>query len=55
MHVRTSVSEYPKVSAEIQRATEQVVTGAMSVDEAAKAYEQGVTGIVGQDKVAIRE
>lgn len=54
-HVRPSVSEYPKVSAEIQKATEQVVTGAMSVDEAAKAYDQGVTGIVGQDKVAIRE
>lgn len=54
-HVRPSVTEYPKVSSEIQKATEQVVTGGMSVDEAAKAYDQAVTGIVGQDKVAVRK
>ncbi|WEV69804.1 extracellular solute-binding protein [Bifidobacterium sp. ESL0775] len=46
-HFRPSVTEYTKVSAEIQKATEKVITGT-SVDEAAQGYDQAVQDIVGQ-------
>lgn len=50
-HYRPATADYPKVSAEVQAATEAVITGQMSVDEAAAAYDKAVEGIVGADKV----
>ena len=51
-HYRPATSDYPKVSAEVQAATEAVITGQMSVEEAAAAYDKAIEGIVGADKVA---
>ena len=50
-HFRPSTTEYTKVSAKIQEAMESVITGQSSVDEAAKAYDEAVTSIVGEDNV----
>ena len=50
-HYRPATSDYPKISAEVQAATEAVITGQQSVDEAAAAYDKAVEGIVGADKV----
>ena len=50
-HYRPATSDYSKISAEVQAATEAVITGQMSVDEAAAAYDTAVEGIVGADKV----
>ncbi|MEO7586925.1 MAG: extracellular solute-binding protein [Arachnia sp.] len=50
-HYRPATSDYPKISAEIQAATEAVITGQQSVDEAAAAYDKAVEGIVGADNV----
>lgn len=50
-HYRPATSDYPKISAEIQAATEAVITGQQSVDEAAAAYDKAVEGIVGADGV----
>lgn len=51
-HYRPATSDYSKISAEVQAATEAVITGQMSVDDAAAAYDSAVKGIVGADKVA---
>lgn len=53
-HFRPAYSAYSKVSAELQKATEAVITGSQSVDEAAKAYDEAVTKIVGKDHVIKR-
>lgn len=50
-HFRPATSDYPKISAEVQAATEAVITGQLSVDDAAAAYDAAVEGIVGADKV----
>ncbi|TFC02720.1 extracellular solute-binding protein [Cryobacterium mannosilyticum] len=50
-HYRPATSDYPKISAEVQAATEAVITGQMSVDEASVAYDKAVEAIVGADKV----
>ncbi|TFD65622.1 extracellular solute-binding protein [Cryobacterium ruanii] len=50
-HFRPATSDYPKISAEVQAATEAVITGQLSVDDAAAAYDAAVEGIVGSDKV----
>jgi multiple sugar transport system substrate-binding protein len=50
-HYRPATSDYPKISAEIQAATEAVITGQQSVGAAAAAYDAAVEGIVGADKV----
>ena len=53
-HFRPSVTEYTKISSEVQKATENVITGQMSVDEAAKAYDDAVINIVGKDNVVTK-
>ena len=50
-HFRPATSDYPKISAEVQAATEAVITGQLSVDGAAAAYDAAVEGIVGPDQV----
>ncbi|SDR68256.1 carbohydrate ABC transporter substrate-binding protein, CUT1 family [Friedmanniella luteola] len=48
---RPAYSEYAKISLLLQQATEKVVTGTSDPVAAAKFYDDGVTQIVGQDKV----
>jgi multiple sugar transport system substrate-binding protein len=50
-HYRPATSDYSKISAEVQAATEAVITGQMSVQDAAAAYDTAVEGIVGADNV----
>ena len=50
-HFRPSTTEYTKVSAEIQKAMESVITGQATVEEAAQAYDEAVISIVGEDNV----
>ncbi len=49
---RPQNTDYPRVSNEIQVAMEAVVTGQASPADAAKAYDEAVKGIVGEDKTA---
>ncbi len=51
-HFRPATADYPKISAAIQAATEAVITGKQSVEEAAAAYDTALKGIVGADKVS---
>ncbi|TFD82754.1 extracellular solute-binding protein [Cryobacterium fucosi] len=51
-HYRPATADYAKISAEVQAATEAVITGQQSVAEAAAAYDKAVEGIVGADKVS---
>jgi len=51
-HFRPATADYPRISAAIQEATEQVVTGVASPEEAAAAYDEALVGIVGQDGVS---
>jgi len=46
---RPAYSVYPRISKEIQAATESVVTGSASPSDAAKQYDQQVKGIAGND------
>jgi multiple sugar transport system substrate-binding protein len=48
---RPGEAVYPQVSAALQQATADIVSG-KSVDEAAKAYQQAVTTAVGADHVS---
>ena len=48
---RPAYSEYAKISLLIQQATEKVITNDETPEAAAKFYDDGVTGIVGPDKV----
>lgn len=50
-HYRPATEDYPRISAAIQTATEAVVTGSASPEEAAAAYDEAVRGIVGEDNV----
>ncbi|MDF0512412.1 extracellular solute-binding protein [Agromyces sp. H3Y2-19a] len=50
-HFRPATADYPQISAEIQAATEAVMTGQMTPEEAAAAYDEAVVGIVGEDNV----
>lgn len=50
-HFRPATADYPQISAEIQAATEAVMTGQMSPEDAAAAYDEAVVGIVGEDNV----
>jgi multiple sugar transport system substrate-binding protein len=50
-HFRPATSVYAQVSAEAQKATEAVITGQASPEEAAAAYDTAVEGIVGADNI----
>lgn len=50
-HYRPGLSMYSKVSNEVQKATESVITGKASADQAAQTYDQAVAEIVGEDNV----
>ncbi|MDQ0768870.1 multiple sugar transport system substrate-binding protein [Pseudarthrobacter defluvii] len=49
-HFRPATSDYPRISAAVQEATEAVITGNRTPEEAAAAYDAAVAGIVGGDK-----
>lgn len=49
-HFRPATSDYPRISAAVQEATEAVITGARSPEQAAAEYDAAVTAIVGGDK-----
>ena len=49
-HFRPATSDYPRISAAVQEATEAVITGARSPEQAAAEYDAAVTEIVGGDK-----
>ncbi len=49
-HYRPATADYPRISAAVQEATEAVITGAKSADQAAADYDAAVAGIVGGDK-----
>ncbi|WP_030528363.1 extracellular solute-binding protein [Phycicoccus jejuensis] len=48
---RPATPDYSQISGNIQVAAESVATGSATPDEAAKTYDEGLVGIVGQDKV----
>ncbi|MCU1639226.1 MAG: sugar transporter substrate-binding protein [Microbacteriaceae bacterium] len=50
-HFRPATADYNQISVEIQKATEAVITGSASPEEAAAAYDEAVKGIVGADAV----
>ncbi|AUZ35023.1 sugar ABC transporter substrate-binding protein [Arthrobacter sp. PGP41] len=47
---RPATADYPRISAAVQEATEAVITGSKSPQEAAAEYDAAVAGIVGGDK-----
>jgi multiple sugar transport system substrate-binding protein len=47
---RPATADYPRISAAVQEATEAVITGARSPEQAAADYDAAVKGIVGEDK-----
>jgi multiple sugar transport system substrate-binding protein len=49
-HYRPATADYPRISAAVQEATEAVITGAKSPEQAAADYDTAVAGIVGGDK-----
>ena len=53
-HFRPANSDYPQVSVAAQEATEAVITGQASPEEAAKAYDDAVRRIVGDDGVVTK-
>ncbi|MDQ0735881.1 extracellular solute-binding protein [Arthrobacter agilis] len=50
-HYRPTTSDYAEISGSIQQAMEAVMTGEQSVEEAAAAYDEAVTSLVGEDNV----
>jgi multiple sugar transport system substrate-binding protein len=50
-HFRPANSDYPQISVAAQEATEAVITGAKSAEQAAADYDDAVRRIVGDDKV----
>lgn len=48
-HFRPSTPDYPQISGNIQIACEDVATQASTPEEAAKAYDEGLVQIVGDD------
>ena len=53
-HFRPATSDYTKISTEVQKATEAVVTGQASPKDAAAAYDKAIEGIVGAGKVTTK-
>ena len=51
---RPAYPEYPQVSNQIQVAMESVMTGQSSPEDAAKAYDEAVKGIVGDDNTTTK-
>ena len=49
-HFRPATSDYPRISAAVQEATEAVITGARSPEQAASEYDAAIAEIVGGDK-----
>jgi len=47
---RPATSDYPRISAAVQEATEAVITGAKPPEQAAADYDSAVAEIVGGDK-----
>ncbi|MFP5311790.1 MAG: extracellular solute-binding protein [Actinomycetes bacterium] len=47
---RPATSDYPRISAAVQEATEAVITGSRTPEQAAADYDTAVAGIVGSDK-----
>ncbi|HEU4666390.1 MAG TPA: extracellular solute-binding protein [Arthrobacter sp.] len=47
---RPATADYPRISAAVQEATEAVITGSRTPQEAAADYDAAVAGIVGGDK-----
>jgi multiple sugar transport system substrate-binding protein len=54
-HFRPATSDYNQVSAEVQKATEAVITDQATPEEAAAAYDEAVEGIVGADGVVSKK
>jgi len=50
-HYRPADSDYPQISVAAQKATEDVITGSQTPQQAAAAYDDAVRQIVGDDKV----
>ncbi|RAX44386.1 ABC transporter substrate-binding protein [Arthrobacter sp. AQ5-06] len=53
-HYRPATAEYPRISAAVQEATEAVITGAKSPEQAAADYDTAVKGIVGEAKTVAK-
>jgi multiple sugar transport system substrate-binding protein len=53
-HYRPATADYPRISAAVQEATEAVITGAKSPEQAAADYDTAVKGIVGDAKTAAK-
>ncbi|MFJ5957117.1 extracellular solute-binding protein [Paenarthrobacter sp. NPDC092416] len=50
-HYRPATADYPRISTAVQVATEAVITGKQSPEDAAAEYDQTVRKLVGEDKV----
>ncbi|MET4539146.1 multiple sugar transport system substrate-binding protein [Arthrobacter bambusae] len=50
-HYRPATADYPKISTAVQVATESVITGKQSPEDAAAEYDATVRKLVGEDKV----
>ncbi|MEO5781605.1 extracellular solute-binding protein [Arthrobacter oryzae] len=50
-HFRPSTADYPRISAAIQEATESVITGTLTPEQAAARYDEAVRAQVGDEKV----
>jgi multiple sugar transport system substrate-binding protein len=50
-HYRPATADYPRISTAVQIATESVITGKQSPQEAAAEYDRTVRGLVGDGKV----
>lgn len=53
-HYRPATADYPRISAAVQEATEAVITGAKSPEQAAAGYDTAVKGIVGDAKTVAK-
>lgn len=53
-HFRPATGDYPQISVAAQQATEAVVTGQQTPEEAAAAYDDAVRQIVGEDNVTVK-
>jgi len=53
-HYRPATADYPRISAAVQEATEAVITGAKSPEQAAADYDTAVKGIVGAAKTVAK-
>jgi multiple sugar transport system substrate-binding protein len=49
-HYRPATADYPRISTAVQEATEAVITGAKSPEQAAADYDAAVKDLVGEDK-----